>query len=458
MTSQQQFQKFAYILTYIVQVGCLGVLSFFTPVFAQGNALNKEELEKERATYQKKIALAMRSLETNSHTQKESMSKLEGLNYQLSLQKGLVENIRNESLIYDEQVKDLNSAIERKQKELKELNDEYAKIVQAYQRKDENWDKSLLALYFSSTSMSEFLSRKEYFRQFSQARKKEIENLQRNNKILQRQQQALLKAKQEKDNLLQEQLLQEQAFEQTKATYNTTLANLKQNAKSLQKEIEYSKNAITAIDRMVYEQIKKHENKNTDLNKTTLTKHKTPIEVEPEQHSTTKPISITNEPIETKNNPLFPLDEATKGIKKEGTIVYSSFDRAKGFLALPVLQGFITRKFGIYQHPANPRVVLENHGVDIRAEKGATVVAVFGGKVIAVNRVPGAGILVMVQHSKDYYTIYAKLESAHVKIGHQVSLSEQIGIVGTNSDGVPEVQFQIWKGLTRLNPEEWLTK
>jgi septal ring factor EnvC (AmiA/AmiB activator) len=42
--------------------------------------------------------------------------------------------------------------------------------------------------------------------------------------------------------------------------------------------------------------------------------------------------------------------------------------------------------------------------------------------------------------------------------GATVGMKDQIGIVGLNDEGFPELQFQIWRNQTRLNPEEWLAK
>jgi septal ring factor EnvC (AmiA/AmiB activator) len=53
-------------------------------------------------------------------------------------------------------------------------------------------------------------------------------------------------------------------------------------------------------------------------------------------------------------------------------------------------------------------------------------------------------------------TVYAKLRNPSVKIGQRVKAREAIGTVATGKDGVSEIQFQIWKNLTKLNPESWL--
>ncbi len=68
---------------------------------------------------------------------------------------------------------------------------------------------------------------------------------------------------------------------------------------------------------------------------------------------------------------------------------------------------------------------------------------------------PGMNNVVAIQHG-DYFTVYAKLRSVSVHIGQRVKARESIGTVATDKNGVSEIQFQIWKEFTKLNPESWL--
>jgi septal ring factor EnvC (AmiA/AmiB activator) len=410
--------------------------------FAQDMSINKANIEQERHKYQKRIAEAMRALENNDHNQKESISKLEGLNYQLGLRKNLIDNLQTEVSMYDNQIIDIEKTVIRKQTELENLRREYADVIRAYSQKDKTWAKSVLAMYFSASSLRELLSRNEYFKQYSQDRQKQMSNIHRLHEALKRQQQELVKIKAEKDKLLGEQVKENLAFEQNKEKYSNTLAKLKQDANSLKVEIEKSRKAITAIDKIVLENITNATQKN---------------EIESKKDTKNKVIEKDIELLDkNKMSRTLTTEEEKKNLKANKDMVFSTFAKAKGFLKMPVESGFISRKFGVYQHPIYPKVLLENHGVDIRTEKNASVIAVFGGEVVAVNKVPGAGILVMLEHNKEYYTIYAKLESTKVIVGNRVQAGDKIGIVGLNADAIPELQFQVWQKLIRLNPEEWL--
>ena len=53
-------------------------------------------------------------------------------------------------------------------------------------------------------------------------------------------------------------------------------------------------------------------------------------------------------------------------------------------------------------------------------------------------------------------SVYANMGSVAVKEGSKVSTKQNLGTVYTNSDGVAEFSFQLWKGTASQNPRSWL--
>jgi murein DD-endopeptidase MepM/ murein hydrolase activator NlpD len=64
---------------------------------------------------------------------------------------------------------------------------------------------------------------------------------------------------------------------------------------------------------------------------------------------------------------------------------------------------------------------------------------------------------VLIKHG-DFFTVYAKLESVSVKKGDKVKTNQNIGTLGTDSDGKTELHFEVWQGNQRMDPESWLYK
>ena len=121
------------------------------------------------------------------------------------------------------------------------------------------------------------------------------------------------------------------------------------------------------------------------------------------------------------------------------------------------VRGFVSDHFGRKPHPVLKGVMVDNLGVDIQTGANEPVRAVYDGTVLDVTEMPGMGNVVAVQHG-DYMTVYAKMKSVSVQSGQKVKVRDPIGTVATNSEGTSELQFQIWKSTTRLNPELWLQR
>jgi septal ring factor EnvC (AmiA/AmiB activator) len=98
-------------------------------------------------------------------------------------------------------------------------------------------------------------------------------------------------------------------------------------------------------------------------------------------------------------------------------------------------------------------VTVDNLGVKIQTNKGASVHAVFEGVVGTVASIQGSN-LVTIQHG-DFFTVYSNLRAVSVKPGQKVKLKEAIGEVA-EADGIAELQFQIWNNMDRLDPQMWL--
>jgi len=96
----------------------------------------------------------------------------------------------------------------------------------------------------------------------------------------------------------------------------------------------------------------------------------------------------------------------------------------------------------------------KNDGIDIAAEKGATVHAADGGTVVyAGNEVRGMGNLLLVSHSGGYITAYGNNDALLVKKGDVVKKGQPIAKVGTSGGGPdPHLHFEVRRGNKTLDP------
>ena len=100
--------------------------------------------------------------------------------------------------------------------------------------------------------------------------------------------------------------------------------------------------------------------------------------------------------------------------------------------------------------------MVSNNGVDIKTNKGASVRAVFTGRVSGVIQIVGGLYAVLINHG-EYTTVYSNLSSVSVKMGQEVTTKQNIGTVATDEE-LSSMELQVWKGISKLNPIDWLAR
>ena len=161
-------------------------------------------------------------------------------------------------------------------------------------------------------------------------------------------------------------------------------------------------------------------------------------------------------------------EEARKNQQAQGTLneeerrklteLSGRFDQNKGKLPYPVTGGVIVDHFGVHPHPTQPRLTVNNKGINIAAKRGASVYCVFEGVVTRVLFINGLNNCVMLKHG-DYFTIYSNLATVAVKAGERVGTNTKIGTLsaGDNPDDY-QLHFEVWFGTINQDPEAWFAK
>jgi len=138
-------------------------------------------------------------------------------------------------------------------------------------------------------------------------------------------------------------------------------------------------------------------------------------------------------------------------------VTTASLIRYKGLLDWPV-HGRIIRDFGIYRHPRFGTTTV-NNGIEIAADEGADVHAVFEGRVVFSEWFKGYGECIILSHSDGFYTLYAHNSELLVKQGDAVQRGQTIAHVGsTGSLNGATLYFEIRKKDQPLNPSDWLRR
>lgn len=130
-------------------------------------------------------------------------------------------------------------------------------------------------------------------------------------------------------------------------------------------------------------------------------------------------------------------------------------EQNRGGLGWPV-EGTLFSEFGPKMHPKY-NTVIQNNGIDIKAQYGAPVRTVAAGRVAYADRFLGYGRMVLIDHLSGFYTLYGNLAEISVAAGDQVVNNQVIGTLGNTIDG-PILHFEVRKGGKPVDPLEWLSK
>jgi len=145
--------------------------------------------------------------------------------------------------------------------------------------------------------------------------------------------------------------------------------------------------------------------------------------------------------------------KASKGpsMSSEDSRLSGNFESNRGRLPMPITGSYrIVSHFGQYNVEGLKNVVLDNKGINIKGSAGCKARSIFDGEVSGVFGFAGT-MVVMVRHG-GYISVYCNLSSVSVSKGQKVKSRQVLGTVG--DDNI--LQFQLRKGVAKINPERWL--
>ncbi|MEM9895200.1 MAG: peptidoglycan DD-metalloendopeptidase family protein [Bacteroidota bacterium] len=380
---------------------------FFLSLSSGFSQKTKTQLEREKKENLRRIAEAERILQETESEKKVTLGQLQALNRQIYSRESLIRSIGAEIKLLDIEINDLKLVVEALQNDLKKLKEEYAE--QIYNSYKANKGYSIIMFLFASKNFNQLSQRLKYLEQYSKARRLQADQIVVVAKELNDQKARVETKRAEQQTLLNQQLRENRKLAKSKRRQSQLVAQLSKKERELRNEVQRRKDANLRLNTLIAEIIKDEIKKSKNI-------------------STAEVAS--------------------------GAEVTRSFESSKNKLNWPV-SGFISSKFGKQQHPVFKRIIIINDGVDIQTEKGSKVKAVFDGQVTMVAPVTGKNNCVVIRHG-DYLTVYARLKTVNVKMGQRVTEKDIIGEVFTDRDGISELEFQVYKGTNKLNPENWL--
>lgn len=401
-------------------------LALFLFLFIESFPQSDDRLQKESELSQIKseINTLEKELASKSAAQKKSYEAVENLNKQNFLINKILGELRTELNRKEAEIKQVERKIANTEKEIKTLQDNYAKYVTAIYKKGQFNE---LEAILDASSLQQAIMRNYYLQAFAKQRANDLEKLkskkaeldedklvlkrERNEKLL------LTKARDDEKKVLTKKLNERKA----------ALKAIEKNNNELKKLIAAKKESQKKIEQMIVKLIESESGKDNlaTTDKTAGDKSK-----------------IRNE------NVSFDIDLSTAS--------FASFAELKGKMIWPLNRGKLIRKFGENKHKSLNTVTL-NYGVDIKADKDKNVRCVGEGVVAAIDWLPGYGNVIIVSHKNGYRTVYGHVSEIFVSEGDKVKTGSVLALVDEGIDGYV-LHFEIWKGRDKQNPELWMTK
>ena len=364
------------------------------------------ELENERQKNLIKISEAEKILKETEKSKNVTTGKLNVINKQINNRLSLISNLKKEMKFQNNEILDLSGVIYSLTNDLKILKNEYSEMIYYSYKSRSSLDK--LGYVFSSNSYNQMFRRLGYIVQYTNSRKKQIQEIEIVTNELDNQKNNLIHEKRIQNKLLSDEVTENNKFQKLKRNQKKTISDLGKKERRIKKEIKERRISLEQLDNLIKEVIRSER-------------------------------------------------EKLSGVDLDLIKLSESFETNIGKLIWPVSSGFISNKFGVHPHPVIKNVKVKNDGIDIQTSKGSKVYSVFSGKVSTVAFIPGMNNVIIINHG-DYYTLYAKLKNLVVEKGDIITIGQNIAYIVTNSDGVSELQFQVWKNNIKLNPEKWIMK
>jgi septal ring factor EnvC (AmiA/AmiB activator) len=125
----------------------------------------------------------------------------------------------------------------------------------------------------------------------------------------------------------------------------------------------------------------------------------------------------------------------------------------RGGLEWP-LSGRVAGRFGeaSLRAPDAPR-----NGIEIEVAEGSSAKVIHDGSVVFAAPLSGFGTLVIVDHSRNYHSVYGYLASTTLRKGDVVDVGREVGLVGTPpGGGPPALYFEFRIDGRPVDPLQWL--
>ncbi|WP_349315217.1 peptidoglycan DD-metalloendopeptidase family protein [Chitinophaga sp. MM2321] len=449
---------------------------------------SREELERRKKELQKEIEEANEQLKDTKKSTKESLGQLRALRDKITLRSRLINNINEEINFINGDINTAYRDVKTLQKDLDTLKAQYAQLVIYAYKNRSSYD--MMNFVFSSQSFNDAVKRFQYLKQYRDYRRRQAENIvstqdQLNQKIQNLETQRVkrsvaLKTEQEQRSTLEvDKKEKDQVLNKLKGREKELVADINQRNKDAQKvqaairavirrEIEEARRKAIAEETARRKAAEEKRRREDEARKAAIAAAAERAKAAAAANGNAANVPAPEKPAPVPEPPKpAPEPEPEKTTARsenvleatpEALALSESFEANRGKLPWPVDAGNIIEHFGIHQHAVMEHIQVPSDGIVIATNKGGAVKSIFEGEVKSVVVMPGSGYVIIIRHGQ-YFTTYVRLQTTRVKKGDNVKTGQVIGTASVNDiENTGEVELQIWKGISKQNPEQWIRR
>lgn len=411
-------------------------------------------VKQEQRRAEKTLKDAGKKLNDNTRRTEQELVRLNQLEGEIKEKNREIDNIRTSLSAIDSDIKVAGDSLAVLEKNLAALKTRYAAALRKMQGNFRS--KNLITFLFSASSFSDVTARYRYLREFSDWRKRKMQEISNASNLLGSQRRQLGSLQSERRKTLSSLTENESQLRSKRDETDKVVAKLKKEGSQLQKTIDNNQRKLkkleNELDRMIIAEQKRQAEAQRKAEQAARQKKRQTASKNKKQ---SQGKTVEKPSASSKGNSE--MAAVTSG-NAESRALSGSFESNRGRLLFPVRGRYtIVKGFGRQKHPDLPNVVTDNPGIDIAASEGAKARSIFEGTVSGIFSQDGYNKVVMVRHGS-YISIYANLSSINVRMGEKVRANQDLGTIYRDPEygNKPVLHFELRRERAKLNPMQWI--
>lgn len=450
------------------------LLLFFLLLFSRLMAQTPqiESLQQQQQALQEEIRNANRLYLDVKKQTSTILDRINLINKQINSRKELISVQREEVAALRREETKLEGEIQRLNKEMVETKEKYANAIRGMLRHNVSQNKLLFIL--SGRSFGESIRRMQYLKDYSRWQQSQADEIKKQNRAIAERKELLTKARADREKVLATLEQEQQKLQREEKSRQQEITAARGKEQELQKTLQQKQRRVNQlnaqIEQLIAEEVARQE-REAEARRRAEQEALRKKAAEAAEREARRDKGESKEETATKEEPVSkeeaapekpaesgPRIEAGGSATTETFRLSKNFAANKGKLPMPVTgTATIVGGFGTKKH-SEWNVTTNSNGIDIQAQKGASIRSVFDGEVSKVFSFPGSNTCVIVRHG-EYYTFYANIYDLFVKQGDRVKTGQSLGRIFTDPDtGIATMHFQLWQKTTKLNPSPWLSR